>query len=112
MIYKQNAYGGDFDIVSYKGDWGIPIIFSAYTTEGFDVGDTVVFVTQDDIIPAKTWKIASAGFEFPLRFTEEEARKLSEKPCRYSFKRYRNGQYLETLANGNIIIKDTVLWQN
>ena len=96
MIYKQNAYGGEFDIVSYNGDWGIPIIFSATHDDGFDIGDTVVFVAQDVIIPAKTWLVDKDDFEFSFLFTEQEAKALVRKSYRYSFKRYRNGEYLET----------------
>lgn len=101
-----------YDLVSYKNDYGIPVIFSAYVEDGFSVGDKIEFVTEGNIIPRKEWEVVGEAFEFELKFTEEEAEKLSVSRYDYSFKQYRENQVLDTIMDGQIVIKRTVLWQD
>ena len=104
--------GESFDIVSYHGDYGIPVAFTAKTEDGWNEGDMVVFAVENNIIPAKTWTVSGDNFIFELKFTKEEAERLAVSRYDYSFKQHRDGQYLDTIMNGEIKIKDTTLWQN
>lgn len=111
MELITNSFSNIVEIHTDRGDYGIPIIFTAAVKDGFNVGDDIVFVVEGDLIE-KTWTIDSSEYEFAFSFTQEDVEKLIDGQYRYSFKRYRNGQYLETLQNGYIVIRETVQWQD
>ena len=99
----------DNSIEMFQNDYGIPINFEA---EDFHVNDEIVFVVENDIIEPKTFEVTNEPFSFNLCFTEEEAEKLTRGNYYYSYKQYRDGRLLDTVLNGEIKVRRTVLWQN
>lgn len=108
MIINNN---GNIEI--YNGDYGMPITFE---TEGFAVGDEVVFAVAGDAIPAKTFEVDAEGYFFALTFTEAEAQAIAKAascaPICYTFKQYRDGDFLDTIADGKIEVRGTVQWHD
>lgn len=105
------------EICIYKGDYGVPI---AYDAVGFAIEDEIVFVVSGNIITPKIFFVDELddddNFHFNLRFTESEARAIvaeaGSRCVHYSFKHYRAGVLIDTIANGRIKVKETVEWQN
>lgn len=96
-------------IETYKNDYGIPINFEC---EDFQVGDMIVFTCDNYAINDKTFTVDNEEYSFGLEFTEYEATHAKAGEYKYSFKQYRNNQFLDTLLNGKLIIKETVLWRD
>lgn len=99
------------NIEIYNGDYGMPITFE---TDGFSVDDEVVFAVSGDAIPPKTFTVDSADYSFELSFSEQEAQAIAKAascaPICFSFKQYRDGAFLDTIADGKIEVKGTVTW--
>ena len=96
-------------IETYKNDYGIPINFEC---EDFQIGDVIVFTCNNSAIPDKTFTVDSEEYSFSLTLTEKEAKQSRVGQYNYSFKHYRNDQFLDTLLDGKLIIKETVLWRD
>lgn len=103
-----------FDIYAYQYDWGVPVNFEAGKDQGFSIGDQIIFTFGVDTIADKIFYVSVDDFTFALAFTKEEADSVSLerfagfKKIPYSAKRYRGGQFLETIVNANLIIGKTV----
>ena len=99
------------NIQIYNGDYGVPITFE---TEDFSIGDKIVFAIAGNSIPAKIFTVDSEEYSFELVFNEEESRSIAAAagcvPIGYSFKQYRDCVFLDTIADGKIEVKGTVLW--
>ena len=106
-----------FDIYAYQYDWGVPVNFEAGKNQGFSIGDQIVFTFGVDTIEDKTFVVNVDDFSFALAFTKEEADSVSLdkfagfKKIPYSAKRYRGGQFLETIVNASLIVGKTVRWE-
>ena len=106
-----------FDIYAYQYDWGVPVNFEAGKAQGFSINDQIVFTFGVDTIADKIFDVSTDDFTFALAFTKEEADSISLerfagfKKIPYSAKRYRGGQFLETIVNANLIIGKTVRWE-
>ena len=100
-------------ITIYNGDYGLPIVFE---TVDFAVGDKVVFVISNKHIQPKEFTVDTDGYTFDLAFSKAEAVSIAAAAKRaaidYSFKQYRDGAFLDTIANGKIRVKGTVPWAN
>jgi len=102
-------------ITIYNGDYGMPIVFE---TVDFAVGDKVVFVISNNPIPPKEFTVDADGYTFDLIFDKTEAINIAAAAVRrraainYSFKQYRDGAFLDTIADGKIRVKGTVPWAN
>lgn len=101
-------------ITIYNGDYGMPIVFE---TVDFAVGDKVVFVISYNPIPPKEFTVDADGYTFDLIFDKTEALNIATAANRhaainYSFKQYRDGAFLDTIADGKIRVKGTVPWAN
>ena len=102
-------------ITIYNGDYGLPIVFE---TVDFAIGDKVVFVISNNPIPPKEFAVDADGYTFDLIFDKTEAINIAAAAVRrraainYSFKQYRGGAFLDTIANGKIRVKGTVPWAN
>lgn len=106
----------NFDITVCQYDWGVPIIFNLVPDTGLSIiGETAV-LTFGGVIDDRVESIDSDNFDFPFSLTEEEADSLftsgvvNPHKIPYSLKRYKNGQYLDTLFDANLIITRTVKW--
>jgi len=107
----------------YEGDYGVPVAYSAI---GFENDDQIVFVVSNETISPKVFDVVlddENKFYFDLALTKEDAEAITtaesgsavrtaSNSLFYSFKHYRNGILLDTLVNGRITSKETVLWQN
>ena len=106
-----------FDIYAYQYDWGVPVNFEAGKNQGFSIGDQIIFTFGVDTIADKIFDVSVDDFTFALAFTKQEADSVSLdkfagfKKIPYSAKRYRGGQFLETIVNANLIIGKTVRWE-
>ena len=106
-----------FDIYAYQYDWGVPVNFEAGKDQGFSIGDQIVFTFGVDTIADKVFDVSVDDFTFALAFTKQEADSVSLdkfagfKKIPYSAKRYRGGQFVETIVNANLIIGKTVRWE-
>lgn len=106
-----------FEIYAYQYDWGVPVNFEAGKDQGFSIGDQIVFTFGVDTIADKVFDVNVDDFSFALAFTKQEADSVSLdkfagfKKIPYSAKRYRGGQFLETIVNANLIIGKTVRWE-
>ena len=95
-------------ITIYNGDYGMPIVFE---TVDFAVGDKVVFVISNNPIPPKEFTVDADGYTFDLIFDQTEAINIAAAVRRrraainYSFKQYRDGAFLDTIANGKIRVR-------
>lgn len=100
-------------ITIYNGDYGMPIVFE---TVDFAVGDKVVFVISNNPIPPKEFTVDADGYMFDLVFNKAEAVNIAAAAScaaiNYSFKQYRDGVFLDTIANGKIRVKGAVPWAN
>ena len=102
-------------ITIYNGDYGLPIVFE---TVDFAIGDKVVFVISNKHIQPKEFTVDTDGYTFDLIFDKTEAINIAAAVRRrraainYSFKQYRDGAFLDTIANGKIRVKGTVPWAN
>ena len=101
-------------ITIYNGDYGLPIVFE---TVDFAIGDKVVFVISNNPIPPKEFAVDADGYTFDLVFDKTEAINIAAAANRrvainYSFKQYRDGAFLDTIANGKIRVKGAVPWAN
>ena len=101
-------------ITIYNGDYGLPIVFE---TVDFAIGDKVVFVISNKHIQPKEFTVDTDGYTFDLVFSKAEAVNIAAAAAKraainYSFKQYRDGAFLDTIANGKIRVKGTVQWAN
>jgi hypothetical protein len=96
-------------IETYKNDYGIPINFEC---EDFQIGDVIVFACNIPSVADKIFTVDNEEYSFGLKFTEQEALRAKVGQYKYSFKQYRNDQFLDTLLNGKLIIEETVLWRD
>ena len=119
MAMTIDEYG---TITIYNGDYGMPIVFE---TVDFAIGDKVVFVISNKHIQPKEFKhiqpkeftVDTDGYTFDLAFSKAEAVNIAAAAAKraainYSFKQYRDGAFLDTIANGKIRVKGTVPWAN
>ena len=95
-------------IETFKGDYGREINFNV---EDFLIGDKIIFVFENDIIPPKEFTVNEIPFNFTLEFSEEDIANLEVGDYKYSVKQYRDLDFLETLFNGIIKIKESEKWQ-
>lgn len=97
-------------------DYGVPIIFEAGKEQGFSIGDKIIFIFDSDKIEDKIFEVDAANYYFGLAFNKEEADTLfsnpikSDKRVKYSAKRYKENEFLETLIDSKLIIKETLKW--
>ena len=102
------------NIITYQYDYGIPVAFRAKAEKGFAIGEKIVFVFDTDTIADKVYTIDSNNFYFEVALTKTEADALfngdvSVRSIAYSAKRNAaNGDFLETLLNGFLVVKGTV----
>lgn len=108
----------NFDITTYQYDYGIPIVFEARLEDGFSMGDELIVAFNDKRIKDREGNIIdSDNYSFDFALTKSEADSVfdygvkNQMPIPYTVKRYRNGQFLETLVNANIIFRGTVKWE-
>lgn len=106
-----------FEITTSQYDYGVPVIFEAGTQQGFQINDTVIFTFDTDKIEDKIFTVDSEDYTFGMSLTKEEADSLqlsklsSSTLIKYSIKRYREEQFLETLVDSVLKIKATVKWE-
>lgn len=94
-------------------DYGVPIVFEAGKEQGFQVGERIIFKFDTDEIEDRTYEVKADDFTFALLLTKAEADALYDRDIRgfisirYSIKRTRNGQFLDSLENeaGETIFK-------
>lgn len=94
-------------IETYKNDYGIPVNFECID---FEINDVIVFVCDNTAIADKTFTVDSSEYSFGLKLTKKEADLSEIGQYNYSFKQYRNGQFLDTLLDGKLKIKETEIW--
>ena len=105
---------GNKKITTYQYDYGVPVAFRAKAEKGFAIGEKIVFVFDTDTIADKVYTIDSNNYYFEVALTKTEADALfggviSVERIAYSVKRYAaNGNFLETLFNGFLVVKGTV----
>ena len=111
-INEQNL-----NITVCQRDFGVPIFFEIIPDEGVSiVGETYVLVF-DDKISDRTEVAESEDFKMRFVISKEEADTMFSddivNPYKipYSLKRYKNGEYLDTLVNANLIVTRTVQWK-
>lgn len=103
-----------FNITAYQWDWGTPVIFNLVPDQGLSIIGETVALTFESGIAEISALIDSDDFDFPFSLTKDEADNLfsnqvvNPQKIPYSMKRYKDGQYLETLFNANLIITRTV----
>ena len=109
----------NFLITTDHYDYGIPVIFelAPENPEISLVGDEIRLVFESDVIERRH-KLIETDDDTTLSFalTKEEADNIFNGELverlliPYSLKRYREGQYLDTLVNSNLKIVGTVKW--
>lgn len=102
------------ELSMYRYDYGVPVVFDAGESEGFSIGDKIIFVFASDVIADKVFVVNKSDFSFELKLTKDEADRLPAKPTKihYSAKRYNeSNNFLETLIDSDLEVKGTVKWQ-
>lgn len=113
MTINENTY----ELTTFHYDYGVPIIFEAGTEQGFSIGDKIIFVFDNQYINDKIFEVNNDNYTFELALEKEEADNLymnkltSSTIIKYSAKRYRENQFLETLVNSTLKIEGTVRWE-
>lgn len=113
MTINENTY----EITTSHWDYGVPIIFEAGAEQGFSIGDKIVFVFDNQYINDKIFEVNNNDYTFELTLKKEEADNLymnkltSSTIIKYSAKRYRENQFLETLVDSTLKIEGTVRWK-
>lgn len=110
----MNINEATYEITTSQYDYGVPIVFDAGKDEGFQINDKIAFVFDTDAISDKTYTVNAEDFSFNLEFSKAEADALfstdvkNDRQIRYSAKRYKDDQFLETLVDSVLIVKGTV----
>lgn len=105
-----------YEITTSHYDYGVPVVFEAGTEQGFSIGNEIVFVFDNDAIEDRIFTVDGEKFTFNLALTKEEADSIQANMIRpyttikYSAKRYQSGQFLETLVDSTLIVRDTLKW--
>ena len=105
-----------YEITTSQYDYGVPIVFEAGEEQGFQIGDKIIFVFDSDVIADKPFTVDESDYTLSLSLEKEEADALFAYNIvgydwiRYSAKRYRDGQFLETLVDSRLKITGTVKW--
>ncbi|MBQ1437970.1 MAG: hypothetical protein IIZ07_08580 [Ruminococcus sp.] len=113
MIEFFNGYKNV--LMFYKGDYGLPIV---YTASEFQIDDEIVFCVSGNVIAPKIFTVDALSpdgtFEFNLSLNASEAQAIATArgAVLWNFKQYRNNHFLETLKTGIFEVKDAVKWQN
>ena len=109
-----------FNIETYQGDWGIPVPFTAKTEKGFAIGDEIRLIIDlgGGRYITDSWTVDNPVTDFSFKLTEQQASDLFSGDIKnrvsfpYSIKRYRDGEYLDTIKDATFIVRGTVEWQN
>lgn len=106
----------NYEITTSQYDYGVPVVFEAGTEQGFSIGNEIIFVFEHNAISDKSFVVSAEDFSFNLSLTKEEADAIQFNKIRpyttirYSAKRYSEGQFLETLVDSVLIVRDTLKW--
>ena len=105
-----------YEITTSHYDYGVPIVFEAGTEQGFSIGNEIIFIFDNEAISDKSFVVDKEKFTFNLALTKEEADSIQANMIRpyttikYSAKRYQSGQFLETLVDSILTVRDTLKW--
>jgi hypothetical protein len=107
----------NYTITTNQYDYGVPIHFDAGVEEGFSIGDRIVFCFDSEHIDDKTFIVDKENFSFDMALKKSEADTVfstllqRQRYIPYSVKRYKHGEFLETIVNSKITFKNTVKWE-
>ena len=107
----------NYDIIVNQWDYGVPVIFEVVPDEGVSlIGDVLVLAFENHIEDReKPVTEDDNTISFALKDSEAESiydgKIVNPYKIPYSLKRYKEGQYLDTLLNANVIVTRTVKWQ-
>ena len=106
----------NYEITTSQYDYGVPVVFEAGEAQGFQIGDKIVFVFQNDVIEDRIYTVSTSDYSFNFALEKAEADNLlatavkNPVSVRYSVKRYVDDQFLETLVDSKLIVKNTLKW--
>lgn len=115
MIFEQISENAG-NLIAYRWDFGVPVTFIATNDDiPFTIGDKIVFTLNSDPRIEKQYNVDNEDFSFDLMFTQGESNMLAnsgKSAFVFSFKQYsEKGEFLDTIMNGKLILKETLHWE-